>query len=94
MTSISIRTVKAKLNLILEHLEASGLEDVELNENLYWVIPDKEKYNLDKDPILEVGDASFDVDLIGQIDRPLSLELLYFSEVLRIIAFEGSKRNL
>lgn len=94
MTTISVRTVKQKLVSILLHLLENGLDEVEIAGNMYWAISDTEKYVLEKDPILEVGDVAFDAELIGNIEEPLALELLYFSEVLRLIAYAGSKRNL
>ena len=94
MKSISVEVVKEKLDAIFEHLLNNGLRDVEIGANMYWAISDKEKYDLDSTPSLEVGDLAFDVDLIGKIGTPLALELLYFSEVLRAVAFEGSRRNL
>lgn len=94
MTSISVDAVKQKLDMILEHLLENGLREVEIGANMYWVISDNEKYDLDKDPTPEVGDVAFDMELISKISQPLALELLYFSEVLRLIAFEGSKRNV
>ena len=94
MTSVSVKTVKQKLDAILDHLLENDLHEIGIDAKLYWAISDTEKYALDKDPELEVGDVAFDAELIANIGEPLALELLYFSEVLRLIAFEGSKRNL
>lgn len=68
MRTIDISTVKATVNLLLDHIMESGLEKLPLNEQLYWKVLDNEKYVMNKTPgDLGVGDLFADLDFIEDV---------------------------
>jgi hypothetical protein len=94
MTKISLQTIREKLDFLLGDLIEQGLSEIHVTQGFYWFVSDKDRYELSRDPDIEVGDPVFDAELIARIDQPLAVELTYFHEILRLVAEEGIRRGL
>jgi len=68
MRTIDIATVKAAVNLLLDHIMENGLGKLPLNEQLYWKVLDNEKYVMNKTPGEPgVGDLFTDLDFVEAV---------------------------
>jgi hypothetical protein len=95
MSNISIAELKIVSNLLLQHLEASGIESIEISEDFYWEVPHEFRYDkYDEPKQLNVGQLSDDVyelkRLINGEAPPMGLGLVWLSSILRRIG-ETSK---
>ncbi len=70
MRTIDIPTIKAAVNLLLDHLMERGLENLPLSEQFYWKVLDDEKYVMNKAPSDPgVGDLAADLDFVEGVTR-------------------------
>ena len=53
---ISIRRLRAISDILYDHMEANGHEEIELRHDFYWHIPEDSMYDLKNEPIVhDVG---------------------------------------
>ncbi len=95
MISISIAELKTVSDLLLRHLEACGVESIDISEDFYWEVPQELRYDqYDAPKQLNVGQLSDDVYELKRLingDAPLmGLGLVWLSSILRRIG-ETSK---
>lgn len=91
MRTIDVATVKKAVNLLLDHVMEGGLENLPLNEQLYWKVLDDEKYLLTKAPgALGVGDLFSDLDFVeGVVSDGRQLTSLTLTELAPILTYIG-----
>ena len=90
MTNISIAELKTASNLLLQHLEACGVESIEMTEDFYWEVPQELRYDqYDEPKKFEVGQLSDDVyelkRLINGDAPPMGFGLVWLSSIFRRI---------
>jgi hypothetical protein len=95
VSSISIAELKTVSNLLLQHLETSGVGLVDISEDFYWEVPLEFRYDqYDEPKQFNVGQLSDDVcelkRLIHGEAPPMGLGLVWLSSILRRIG-ETSK---
>lgn len=84
LTTAELREI---FDAIMRHLEASGSRTVAIEEDYYWVVPEEQRYDMEKDPeSFSIGQLSEDIEnLRGILDgrkRPLAYDLVWFSAIL------------
>lgn len=91
MRTIDISTVKAAVNLLLDHIMESGLKELPLNEQLYWKVLDNEKYVMNKPPgDPGVGDLFADLDFVeGVVSDGQQLTALTLTELGPLLTYIG-----
>mgnify|MGYP001128021950 CR=1 FL=1 len=91
MRTIDISTVKAAVNLLLDHITESGLKNLPLSEQFYWKVLDNEKYVMNKPPgDLGVGDLFADLDFVEEVvSDSRQLTALTLTELGPILTYIG-----
>lgn len=87
---VTITELRKLTNLILEHLQATGTETIEVDSDYYWNIPTEEVYEPRKTPAsLNIGQLSEDIERLKKIengdDEPIGYALTWLSSVLRYV---------
>lgn len=76
-------------NMIFEHLENSGHEELEIEYDYYWLIAENECYDMTKEPKVEsVGQLTEDLDILKKIassDSAVTYDLVPLSHILRVV---------
>src|SRR5262249_1488681 len=90
LPTISISKLKAAVNLILDHMvDDLKIEHLQLDQDFYWHILDKEHlYSLrDEAPGLGIGSLADDWDFLVKMDREqaISLMLTHVAPLLRYV---------
>lgn len=89
---VSVVELRKCINAVFDHLEANlGLESLQLSEDLYWDISEKEVYDFSRRPEdLVVGSLSDDWELLQAIRRDpenaTALSLIHIYPLLRFMA--------
>lgn len=82
-----LREISEKL---LSHLENNGYDQVELEVDFYWNIPEEEKYKMENSPKdLDIGQLDEDWDflqeLLKQDHEPIGYEFVWLGKILEAI---------
>ena len=88
MTRIAVEQLKAAAEMLLSHLQESGLKTIEIAEDFYWDVPTDNRYDQYEKPTQHtVGQLSDDVSELQQMlagDTPvLGYGLVWLAAVLR-----------
>lgn len=92
---IQLSELRRAANALFDHLEQTGRTELEVTEDFYWSIPEKQLYSVYAPPPeseLTVGQLSDDwrevVKIASGQRPPLAYGLVWLSSLLRIV---GSK---
>lgn len=92
--NIKISDMRIIINKILDHIEHNlGVEVVNINEDNYWDIPDKDRYDFSKLPDgfahgQLVDDWEFILPILSNKDYAVSLNLIHVAPLLRRLGEE------
>lgn len=91
MKNIDIRKLKESVNILLDQVIASGIEQVPLANQFYWDIVGEDKYNMTKEPVqLAVGDLFDDLEFTEQVSQNIGQQAIYtLTEIAPILAYVG-----
>ncbi|CAA9340928.1 MAG: hypothetical protein AVDCRST_MAG68-3041 [uncultured Gemmatimonadetes bacterium] len=87
---VSVAELRESCELLLTHLEQSGSASVELTSDLYWNVPQDQRYQAYEEPkSLDMGQLSQDWAEVQAIVRgekePLGYALVWLSSILRAV---------
>lgn len=82
-----LREISKKL---FSHLENNGYDQVELEVDFYWNIPEEEKYQMENSPKdLDIGQLDEDWDFLQEVlkqdHEPIGYEFVWLGKVLEAI---------
>ncbi|QMU62825.1 MAG: hypothetical protein GKR88_00080 [Flavobacteriaceae bacterium] len=87
---VKIIDIQKGFNKIFDHIKDSGIEEVEIQKDFYWNIPEEERYRLEKEPAnLDMGQLSEDWDnllrIINNENDPIAYALVWLSSIGRYV---------
>jgi hypothetical protein len=87
---IKISELRTAANRLFDHLERSGHDELEVDRDFYWSIPDEKLYSVYEEPSgFTVGQLSDDWKELKQISsgqrQPIGYALVWLSSVLRFV---------
>lgn len=91
---VKISDLKTTVDAILSHItDDLGIDSIELDQDLYWEIPEGQLYVLNQNPGNHTMGSLFDdleflQPLLTDRDRALSLMLLHVAPLLRYLALK------
>jgi hypothetical protein len=93
MPRIQIAELKRITNQLLDHIEKSEVESVEISADYYWHVPKDERYDHYKKPAeLSIGQLSDDWMELKKIldgeNKPIAFALVWLSNILRYVGEE------
>ena len=96
---IDIIVLKKAIQKIFDHLKEMDIKMIEIDKDLYWNIPEEEKYNVHKEPKdLDIGSLSDDLQktiLISEGNKdPTSYDLVCMASLLRAVGVRASKNRV
>ena len=88
MASVSVSKLKAAASALLEHLEKTAGEEINIEEDFYWDIAMQKRYDQYEEPKeFTVGQLSSDLDEVMALaegtKEPVNYGLVWLSQVLR-----------
>lgn len=91
---VSVDTLRTATQILLSHLEECGTNEIEIEDDFYWDIPEKYRYAPNDEPKdFTLGQLSSDFDEITKIasgnQPPIGYALVWLSALLR---YAGEKK--
>lgn len=66
---VTTQFLRRTLARVLDHLEAEGLTELELEHDYYWALPPEALYNPLEDPKPDsLGQLSYDLEILQKVD--------------------------
>lgn len=87
---INIADLEKVMNVLLAHLKQSNKQDININADYYWHIPEELLYNLNSEPkdhvVGQLSDDWAELQALGQGKKdPLAFDFVKLSAILRAI---------
>ena len=87
---IKVTELRQAANLIFDHLESLGHDEIDLEADHYWNIPDKKLYEAYEEPNgFTIGQLSDDLEEVRRINSgqkaPIAYALVWLSSLFRAI---------
>lgn len=97
MAVIDIAHLRKSVDQIFAHIQDSGLSQIELTEQYYWLVDPGKKYEMNSEPTdLVVGDLVSDLDAVNNLAPSTSDTLAYnltlIGPLLIYVGEEAAKR--
>jgi hypothetical protein len=88
--TVEIAELKIVTDRLFRHLEEKGLKKIELSEDFYWQIPQKQLYDMKHEPAsFTVGQLYDDLSEIRKTldgkHNPISYQFVWLASILRAI---------
>lgn len=88
--TIKIEELRKATEIVLKNLADQGLNEIEISEDHYWVIDEKEIYDPYNEPkSFTLGQLSFDIEDVKKISTdenpPIGYALVWISSLFRYI---------
>jgi hypothetical protein len=87
---IDVKELQAITNILYEHLERLGISHVDISDDYYWNINNKEIYDPYQSPTnLDIGQLTENWEelqkLLNQEGEPIAYEFVWLAAILRAI---------
>ncbi len=86
---VTTEDLRKAIEMLLRHLDESGQSEFEIEEDFYWSVPRKGRYDAYEQPGLTVGQLTDDwarvLAIVNGRSEPLGYGLIWASAVLRAV---------
>lgn len=89
---VEIKDLRVACEKVLSHLEDAGTDFVEIPYDYYWIIPEKQRYNLNNDPDVSqfvLGQLSDDLEslrgIVNGSSPPVAYALVWIAQQFIVI---------
>lgn len=87
---IKILDLQKGFNKVFDHIKNNGINEVEIEDDFYWNIPEEKRNNINKEPDeFDIGQLSDDWDESLQVinggKEPLAFSLVWLSSISKVI---------
>lgn len=95
---VKIEQIEAVWHSLIYNLKSKGLTEIEINESYYWIIEDRDLYNVYKDSkelTITIGNLTDEwpwlLNIADNPDDAIIHAFRWFSEILRAISIKQSE---
>jgi len=86
---VKVEELRGIADRLFEHLEQSGVKEVDIDQDYYWIVPEEQRYDPREQPKeLVLGQLSDDWKELRDVLRgepPIAYRLVWFASVLRAV---------
>jgi hypothetical protein len=87
MMQIKVDLIRNLIDKLLLRLKKEGVDEILIENNLYWQVPIEEMFNLVADPELQVGSLEDDISFLETaFKEDLGTEFLEFERLAALLA--------